>query len=248
MAEQTPDALVCLNPECDNVRPCAEHPSAFDIPGYAEMFRGVADRIRASEAAAPPVPEPVTPPDLDQGDWQWMVDRLLADTLSGRRYWMERVSPMTWPQIESAIRADERARAEALLRDDVLAIEARAEAAEERVRALEGMLLSGTSVFDGGEMRSLTWQEATERARAEVSTLSAYHSILSDLSRCEHGRHLGDVCSECGGPSVGNTILPPGMVIGHDIGGRPITVPAKAQFASAADWRPAEQRASEGQE
>lgn len=82
-----------------------------------------------------------------------------------------------------------------------------------------------------------TWQELAERGRDENRELQAYRSILSDLSRCEHGRHLGDVCSECGGPSEGNTIIPPGTVIGHDIGGRAIIVPAKAQFSSATDWR-----------
>lgn len=101
---------------------------------------------------------------------------------------------------------------------------------------VEARLLSGTLAFEGGEMRALTWQEVAEKARAEVTALNAYRSVLSDLSRCEHGRHLGDVCSACGGASVGNKTLTPGMVIGHDISGRSITVPAKAQFATADDW------------
>lgn len=40
--------------------------------------------------------------------------------------------------------------------------------------------------------------------RREVSKLRAMATIVSDLDRCEHGRHEGDVCSSCGGPSKGN--------------------------------------------
>lgn len=96
---------------------------------------------------------------------------------------------------------------------------------------------SSVSISEGGEWRQLTWRELAERAQSEVTALGAYRSVLADLSRCEHGRHLGDVCSSCGGPSHGNLVLTPGLVIGHTIDGRPITVPAKAQFARADEWR-----------
>lgn len=55
-------------------------------------------------------------------------------------------------------------------------------------------------------------------------------SLLSDLDRCEHGRHKGDVCGGfppggCNGPSQGNSFLQPGQRIGTTISGNPITVP-----------------------
>jgi len=122
------------------------------------------------------------------------------------------------------------------------ALDAYAEAIRQEERSrYEGLLAaadeSDQSVVIGEDLRRLSWREVAERARAEALRANAYLSVLSDLSRCEHGRHLGDICSSCGGPSIGNAILPAGMVIGHDISGRPITVPATAQFASADEWR-----------
>lgn len=34
----------------------------------------------------------------------------------------------------------------------------------------------------------------------------AWHQLVLDLDRCEHGRHEGDVCGSCGGPSKGNPL------------------------------------------
>lgn len=56
-------------------------------------------------------------------------------------------------------------------------------------------------------------------------------TLLSDLDRCPHGRHAGDVCGGWRGPdvydggcrggvSLGNPLLKPGRVIGTSIGGR----------------------------
>ena len=53
-------------------------------------------------------------------------------------------------------------------------------------------------------------------------------TILSDLDRCPHGRHVGDVCSGWRGPgpydggcqgsvSLGNPLLLPGAIIGTSI-------------------------------
>lgn len=81
-----------------------------------------------------------------------------------------------------------------------------------------------------------TWQQLYERESAARERLEAFRRILSDLSRCSHGRHKGDICSNCGGPSLGNPHAIPGSVIGYDIGGRPYVVPAKAQFASPEEW------------
>lgn len=58
-------------------------------------------------------------------------------------------------------------------------------------------------------------------------------AVLSDLDRCEHGRHsrIGtagadygpDVCNGCGGGSKGNPLWPHGIV-GYELGGHPITL------------------------
>lgn len=67
-------------------------------------------------------------------------------------------------------------------------------------------------------------------------------AMVADLDRCVHGRHRGDVClgtRGCGGPSVGNLLLPPGTVIGHDISGRPYTVPERTAAHRAVEaWLP----------
>jgi hypothetical protein len=48
---------------------------------------------------------------------------------------------------------------------------------------------------------------------------------LSDLDRCEHGRHAVDTCVSCpGGWSLGNRCLEPGMRIGTTLYGQPIVV------------------------
>lgn len=81
-----------------------------------------------------------------------------------------------------------------------------------------------------------TWQQLYEREQQRAARLEAYRRLVIDLSRCEHGRHIGDICSQCEGPSKGNPHAIPGSVIGYDISGRPYIVPAKAQFASIEDW------------
>lgn len=44
-------------------------------------------------------------------------------------------------------------------------------------------------------------------------------TLLSDLDRCAHGRHMGDVCNGCPRQvSVGNALLPPGKIIGTSLG------------------------------
>lgn len=45
------------------------------------------------------------------------------------------------------------------------------------------------------------------------------NTLLSDLGRCPHGRHVGDVCNGCPGQaSLGNPLLPPGTIIGTSLG------------------------------
>lgn len=66
--------------------------------------------------------------------------------------------------------------------------------------------------------------------------------ILTDLDRCEHGRHQADSCLDCpGGRSRGNWNLPPGEVVGYDRGGVPYVMPRVDRGESTAEpgsWRP----------
>lgn len=50
--------------------------------------------------------------------------------------------------------------------------------------------------------------------------------ILTNLDRCQHGRHLKDNCFLCpGGQSAGNPYLTPGQIIGYGLHGEHIVVP-----------------------
>lgn len=51
----------------------------------------------------------------------------------------------------------------------------------------------------------------------EMEELRLARRILGDLDRCEHGRHEGDDCSSCGGPSKGNPKFPAGEAIGYTL-------------------------------
>jgi hypothetical protein len=70
-----------------------------------------------------------------------------------------------------------------------------------------------------------TWRQLYERAWADNIVLQRRSGILSDLDRCEHGRHQRDVCSNCDGPSQGNPRLDRDRIIGFDISGNPWRVP-----------------------
>jgi acyl-CoA synthetase (AMP-forming)/AMP-acid ligase II len=70
-----------------------------------------------------------------------------------------------------------------------------------------------------------TWRQLYERAEAERQALQHRSVILSDLNRCEHGRHAGDVCSNCNGPSHGNPRLSDDRIVGFDISGNGWRVP-----------------------
>ena len=91
-----------------------------------------------------------------------------------------------------------------------------------RAEAAEAALASNVSI-NGVQQ---TWHQLYERENAQREELEAYRRMVADLSRCEHGRHRGDMCSHCGGPSHGNLLLPPGMIVGHDISGRQYIVPS----------------------
>jgi hypothetical protein len=70
-----------------------------------------------------------------------------------------------------------------------------------------------------------------DRAR----TAEQLAGVLADLDRCEHGRHEGDNCFGCEGPSVGNLIAQERR-IGTTLGARPIRVPERGKGHIADDW------------
>jgi hypothetical protein len=62
-------------------------------------------------------------------------------------------------------------------------------------------------------------------------------ALVADLDRCQHGRHQGDDCADCGGRSIGNARFEPGQPIGYDRHGRDIVVPNRADKHDPAAWR-----------
>ena len=64
--------------------------------------------------------------------------------------------------------------------------------------------------------------------------------ILTDLDRCQHGRHQGDPCGpadDCTGTSAGNPHLRPGATIGYGLRGDRIVMPDRDYKHDPAAWR-----------
>jgi hypothetical protein len=77
-------------------------------------------------------------------------------------------------------------------------------------------------------------------AMRSLGDTAALVKILTDLDRCQHGRHHGDPCGPadaCTGTSAGNPHLPPGMVIGYGLRGDHIVMPDRAHKHDPAAWR-----------
>jgi hypothetical protein len=88
----------------------------------------------------------------------------------------------------------------------------------------------------------LTWRELAERGKAEIERLTAFATILFDLSRNENGRHEGDVDGY--GPSLGNPHIKVGQVFGYSIHGHHEYVrPPREQQHDPEAWR---RRSEEG--
>lgn len=79
--------------------------------------------------------------------------------------------------------------------------------------------------------------QRTEAAVAGRDETKALAQVLLDLDRCMHGRHQGDECGSCGGPSKGNHNMPPGRVIGYGLYADPIVMPERADRHEAKAWR-----------
>lgn len=82
----------------------------------------------------------------------------------------------------------------------------------------------------------LTWKELAEEREQEIAKLSKWAAICADLDRCEHGRHEGDVCDGCKGPSHGN-LLAGHAPIGHGISAEHIHVPQRDRKHDPDEWR-----------
>jgi len=70
--------------------------------------------------------------------------------------------------------------------------------------------------------------------------VAQFVTILTDLDRCQHGRHHGDPCGPadaCTGASAGNPHLPPGTVIGYGLRGERIIMPERDYKHDPAAWR-----------
>lgn len=79
--------------------------------------------------------------------------------------------------------------------------------------------------------------QRSDAAIGEARRTEGLASVLSDLDRCMHGRHEGDTCADCGGPSKGNHHLPVGTVIGYDVHGKPIVTPGREDKHDPQAWR-----------
>lgn len=69
------------------------------------------------------------------------------------------------------------------------------------------------------------------------SSDGTWAALAADLDRCEHGRHEGDDCGDCGFRSHGNLLLRPGTVIGYGLRGDRIVVPDREHKHDPAAWR-----------
>lgn len=91
---------------------------------------------------------------------------------------------------------------------------------------------SGSSI--NGER--LSWQQLYEHEKKRRLQADKWGVLVSDLDRCTHGRHEGNDCSSCGGPSVGNLLLPTGTEVGRNLSGRPYVVPARRDRHHPEAW------------
>lgn len=77
---------------------------------------------------------------------------------------------------------------------------------------------------------TVLWR-STHDPRPAEQRMTHLAGMLMDLDRCEHGRHEGDACNQCGGPSVGNRVPQDDRILGFDISGRAIFIPDRGE-----DW------------
>lgn len=98
-----------------------------------------------------------------------------------------------------------------------------------------GVCRCGRDYQMDGTGRKVPPLEQLRRLRVETQQLQGLTRVLGDLDRCEHGRHEGDVCTACGGPSHGNQFLSDRRV-GTNLSAQPLRVPARGKGYEADDW------------
>ena len=79
--------------------------------------------------------------------------------------------------------------------------------------------------------------DRTEQALVIEAREPQLAAILLDLDRCQHGRHEGETCGDCGGPSAGNPHMRTGTVVGYQVHGRQIVMPDRERKHDPAAWR-----------
>lgn len=88
--------------------------------------------------------------------------------------------------------------------------------------------------------KRLTWPDAFARMVERFRQAEQLAVLLEDLDRCEHGRHEGNDCSGCGGPSHGNPLSGgpdvPDRTLGYTLAGRLIVYPEPYSNSPAA-WQ-----------
>ncbi|MFJ9633740.1 hypothetical protein ACIRU8_39210 [Streptomyces sp. NPDC101175] len=85
-----------------------------------------------------------------------------------------------------------------------------------------------------------TQTEPTTQFTQSLADTQDLVKILTDLDRCQHGRHQGDPCGpadDCNGTSAGNPHLRPGTVIGYGLRGDPIVMPDRDHKQDPKAWR-----------
>ncbi len=102
-----------------------------------------------------------------------------------------------------------------------------------------GVCQCGRSWVDKGGHR-LSYVERLADAERRASDASQLAAILTDLDRCEHGRHEGDICSGvsgCNGPSHGNPIAAQhGRQVGYNISRESVRVPDRWKLNDPEAW------------
>lgn len=84
--------------------------------------------------------------------------------------------------------------------------------------------------------RTAQTEPSTQFARSLADTQGLV-KILTDLDRCQHGRHVGDPCGSCGTTSHGNPHMVIGDIVGYGIHGHPIVMPDRDHKHDPAAWR-----------
>ena len=81
-----------------------------------------------------------------------------------------------------------------------------------------------------------------DRHSDELAEGRAALLMVSDLDRCEHGRHQGDACYGCGAESAGNVNVQEGEPIGHAVRGARYVMPARGERHRPSAWLGEEER------